>query len=448
MPTPANKACIQFLSDGLLACSSFSSGFNSPLSRPENMVHQTISSSSTSASSASNSIKPMQKLLRTWIVGSICLAVCWLFTACSSTKKNPPPPQAPVAAVVPVAPQQAALGETAPKELTKAKSKWVLASWADLPGFNADNFNEAWVAWRQNCSRTLPHSQQLCADVNRLNGQASEAQRKWLVENFQPYRVESLSASTAPATGLLTAYYEPIFEASRSAKAGFSIPLYSLPAKPKSSAPWYSREEIDRLPDAKAALKGKEIAYLADPVDAMVLHIQGSGRLWVTQNDGSRKQLRLAFAGTNDHPYQSIGRWLLDQNLTKDATWPGIKAWLAQNPRRTQELMWRNPRFVFFKEEALNGPEVHLGPKGAMGVPLTAGRSIAVDPGSIPYGSAVWLSSNGPQTPLNRLVFAQDTGSAIVGAVRADFFAGTGDAAGELAGRLKQDMKAWVLLPR
>jgi membrane-bound lytic murein transglycosylase A len=138
----------------------------------------------------------------------------------------------------------------------------------------------------------------------------------------------------------------------------------------------------------------------------------------------------------------------LDQNLTKDATWPGIKSWLAQNPRRTQELMARNPRFVFFKEEALNGPEALLGPKGAMGVPLTAARSIAVDPGSIPYGSAVWLSSTGPQTALNRLVFAQDTGSAILGAVRADYFVGSGDAAGELAGRLKQDMKAWVLLPR
>ena len=110
--------------------------------------------------------------------------------------------------------------------------------------------------------------------------------------------------------------------------------------------------------------------------------------------------------------------------------------------------MWRNPRFIFFKEEALNGAEAELGPKGAMGVPLTPGRSIAVDPGSIPYGSAVWLSSSGPQTPLNRLVFAQDTGSAIQGAVRADFFAGSGAAAGELAGRLKQDMSAWVLLPR
>jgi membrane-bound lytic murein transglycosylase A len=330
----------------------------------------------------------------------------------------------------------------------RPKSRWLLASWSDLPGFDADNFNEAWVAWRQNCARNLPTTQGLCADVKRLDGQSSELQKKWVMQNFQPYRIEHLNAPTAPANGLLTAYYEPVFEASRNARPGFEVPLYGLPANLKSRAPWYSREEISKLPAAQAALKGKEIAFIASPVDAMVLHIQGSGRLWLTQSDGSRIQIRLAYAGTNDHPYQSIGRWLLDQNLTKDATWPGIKAWLAQNPRRTNELMWRNPRFIFFKEEALNGAEALLGPKGAMGVPLTPGRSIAVDPGSIPYGSAVWLSSGGPQTPLNRLVFAQDTGSAIQGAVRADYFAGSGDAAGELAGRLKQDMRAWVLLPR
>ena len=246
----------------------------------------------------------------------------------------------------------------------------------------------------------------------------------------------------------MTAYYEPVFEASRTPRPGFEVPLYGVPANLKARSPWFSREEIAKLPAAQAALKGKEIAYIASPVDAMLLHIQGSGRLWLTERDGRRTQIRLAFAGTNDHPYQSIGRWLLDQNLTKDATWPGIKAWLAQNPRRTNELMARNPRFIFFKEEALLGAEALLGPKGAMGVPLTPGRSIAVDPGSIPYGSVVWLSSGGPQTPLNRLVFAQDTGSAIVGAVRADYFVGSGDEAGELAGRLKQDMSAWVLLPR
>ena len=423
------------------------SAFSSPLSRPENMVHQTIASKINNANKASNKIKPMHHLLGSWILGSFCIVGALLLTACSSPEKKPTP-QAPVTPTKATVPERAPLPDNAPAIFMRPKSRWLLASWSDLPGFDADNFNEAWVAWRQNCARNLPNSQGLCADVKRLDGQPSELQKNWVMQNFQPYRVEHLNAPTAPANGLLTAYYEPVFEASRNARPGFEVPLYGLPANLKSRSPWYSREEISKLPAAQAALKGKEIAFIASPVDAMVLHIQGSGRLWLTQSDGRRTQIRLAYAGTNDHPYQSIGRWLLDQNLTKDATWPGIKTWLAQNPRRTQELMARNPRFIFFKEEALNGAEALLGPKGAMGVPLTPGRSIAVDPGSIPYGSAVWLSSGGPQTPLNRLVFAQDTGSAIQGAVRADYFAGSGDAAGELAGRLKQDMRAWVLLPR
>jgi membrane-bound lytic murein transglycosylase A len=323
-----------------------------------------------------------------------------------------------------------------------------MAAWSDLPGVANDNLNEAWVAWRQSCARQAVATSSLCQNVKRLDGQPVANQRAWLMQNFQPYRVESLQNIANPATGLLTAYYEPVLEAVRTPQASFTVPLYGPPANLRSRSPWYTREEIGKLPAAQNALKGKEIAYLADPIDAMILHIQGSGRLWVTQSDGSRKQIRLAFAGTNDQPYQSIGRWLLDQNLTKDATWPGIKAWLVQNPKRTQELLAKNPRYVFFKEEALNGQDALLGPKGAQGVPLTPGRSIAVDPGSIPYGTPVWLASQGPQTQLQRLVIAQDTGSAIQGAVRADFYAGSGDAAGELAGRLKQDMKAWVLLPR
>jgi membrane-bound lytic murein transglycosylase A len=417
------------------------------LSRPENMVHQTIASNINNANNASNKIKPMHHLLGSWILGIFFVSGVFLLTACSSPEKKPTPQAAitpPKATVL----EAATAPENAPTVLIKPKSRWLLASWSDLPGFNADNFNEAWAAWRQNCARNLPNTQSLCADVRRLDGQPSALQKTWVMENFQPFRVEQLNANAAPANGLLTAYYEPVFEASRTPRPGFEVPLYGVPTNLKARAPWYSREEIAKLPAAQAALKGKEIAYIASPVDAMVLHIQGSGRLWLTERDGRRTQIRLAFAGTNEHPYQSIGRWLLDQNLTKDATWPGIKAWLAQNPRRTNELMARNPRFIFFKEEALLGAEALLGPKGAMGVPLTPGRSIAVDPGSIPYGSVVWLSSGGPQTPLNRLVFAQDTGSAIVGAVRADYFVGSGDAAGELAGRLKQDMRAWVLLPR
>lgn len=433
---------------GLFGSGSFGfSDFSSPLSRPENIVHQTIASKINNANNASNKIKPMHHLLGSRILGNFCIVGALLLTACSSPEKKPTP-QASVTPPKATAPETAAVTDNAPTVLMKPKSRWLLASWSDLAGFNADNFNEAWVAWRQNCARNLPNTQGLCADVKRLDGQPSALQKNWVMENFQPFRVEHLNAATAPANGLLTAYYEPVFEASRTSRPGFEVPLYGVPANLKARSPWYSREEIFKLSAAQDDLKGKEIAFIASPVDAMVLHIQGSGRLWLTQRDGSRSQIRLAFAGTNEHPYQSIGRWLLDQNLTKDATWPGIKAWLAQNPRKTNELMARNPRFVFFKEEALLGAEALLGPKGAMGVPLTPGRSIAVDPGSIPYGSAVWLSSSGPQTPLNRLVFAQDTGSAILGAVRADYFVGSGDAAGELAGRLKQDMKAWVLLPR
>ena len=411
------------------------------------MVHQTIASNINNANNASNKIKPMHHLLGSWILGSFFVLGVFLLSACSSTEKKPTPQTAITPPKAPVL-DTATAPENAPTVLIKPKSRWLLASWSDLPGFNADNFNEAWVAWRQNCARNLPNTQSLCADVRRLDGQPSALQKAWVMENFQPFRVEHLNAAAAPANGLLTAYYEPVFEASRTPRPGFEVPLYGVPANLKARSPWFSREEIAKLPAAQAALKGKEIAYIASPVDAMVLHIQGSGRLWLTDRDGRRTQIRLAFAGTNEHPYQSIGRWLLDQNLTKDATWPGIKAWLAQNPRRTHELMARNPRFIFFKEEPLLGTEALLGPKGAMGVPLTPGRSIAVDPGSIPYGSVVWLSSGGPQTSLNRLVFAQDTGSAIVGAVRADYFVGSGDAAGELAGRLKQGMNAWVLLPR
>ena len=329
--------------------------------------------------------------------------------------------------------------------MQQGKSRWVPVRWSELPGFQDDALYEAWNAWLKSCERPGPALAPLWGEVRRQSLSTADAQRAWLRARLQPYRVEPLSGTTE---GLLTSYFEPVFDAARTPRAGFQVPLYRPPASLGTRRPWYTRQQIDTLPEARAALAGREIAWLADPIDALMLQIQGSGRLRVTEPDGSVRLVRLAFAATNDQPYQSVGRWLLDQGAVRDASWPGIKAWLAKNPQRTQALLWSNPRVVFFREEPLSALDAAFGPRGAQGVPLTPGRSIAVDPGSIPYGTPVWLASAGPQITLQRLVLAQDTGSAITGAVRADYFAGWGPEAGELAGRLKQPLRMWVLWPR
>lgn len=379
------------------------------------------------------------------IVGS--LSGCGVFTTpqAPSTLPIPSAASAPSAnsAVSPAAADSGSA--SAQPTLVQTKSRWVPVAWSSLPGWPENALSEAFAAWSLSCQRPVTANAKVCVDVQRLQGAGRVTQQQWLEQTFQAYRVETLQGM---AEGLLTAYYEPVFDASRVPRAGFQVPIYAPPAGLTTRKPWYTREEINTLPQARAALQGKELLYLADPVDAMVLHIQGSGRMRVTEADGRTRMVRMAFAGTNDQPYKSIGSWLLEQGLTRDATWPGIKAWLSQNPVRVNELLWKNPRMVFFKEEPLNGQTASQGPKGAQGVPLTAGRSIAVDPGSIPYGSAVWLVSNGPQVALQKLVIAQDTGSAIVGGVRADYFAGSGPEAGELAGRLKQSLRMWVLAPK
>ena len=407
------------------------------------MVHHTITTKMTNANNASK-IKPLMHSLL-WpvrhqqramavllIVGS--LAGCGLLTS-APTPRSPESPSAAIPRVE----------SPAPPTIVQAKSRWIAAPWSDLPGWSQDALQEAWSAWQHSCQRSPARAGAVCADVTRLNGASLIAQQQWLTQRFQPYRVETLQGASE---GLLTSYYEPVMDASRLPRPGFTVPLYAVPNSLGQRKPWFTREEIESQAPARAALKGKELVYLADPVDAMVLHIQGSGRIRVTEADGRVRTVRLAFAGTNDHPYKSIGSWLLEQGLTRDATWPGIKAWIAKNPQRVNELLWKNPRVVFFKEESLAGAAAELGPKGAQGVPLTAGRSIAVDPGSIPYGTPVWLASSGAQAQLQKLVLAQDTGSAIVGGVRADYYAGSGAAAGELAGRLKQPLRLWVLLPR
>jgi membrane-bound lytic murein transglycosylase A len=363
------------------------------------------------------------------------------------------PPQSPQptqGGTTPTAPQpvpQTSVPEVPPAgpSIAQTKSRWTAARWSDLPGWDTDALPEAWNAWLKSCERPNTALAVLCPEVRRLSIGSAQQQRDWMVHRLQPYRVEPL---TGTSEGLLTGYYEPLLQATRAPAAGYSTALYRAPANLGARKPWYSRQEIDTLPEAKAALQGRAIAYVADPVDALVVQIQGSGRLRVTEADGSQKIVRLAFAGTNDQPYKSVGRWLLDQGLIKDASWPGIKAWIAANPQRVQELLWSNPRVVFFKEEALPEPDATSGPRGAQGVALTPGRSIAVDAASIPYGTPVWLASQGAAVNLQRLVMAQDTGTAITGAVRADYYVGTGFEAGELAGRLKQPLRLWVLWPK
>ena len=333
------------------------------------------------------------------------------------------------------------------------RSRWVAASWNDVPGWQDDALQDAWNAWLQNCERPGPLFAPLCKDVRQLMLGSDDDRRLWMMSHLQPYRVESLDGAV---DGLLTSYYEPMFDASAQMRPGFEVPLYAAPEglaeARRAGRPWFSRQEIDTLPQARAALRGRELVWLADPLDVLVLHIQGSGRVRLANADGTTRVVRMAFAGSNEQPYQSVGRWLLDRGLIKDASWQGIKAWIVStqqtNPRLVQEMLWSNPRYVFFREEARSAADADLGPRGAQGVPLTAGRSIAVDKDSIPYGTPVWLASAGPNGNLQRLVFAQDTGSAIVGAVRADYFAGTGAEAGDYAGRMKQGLRLWVLWPK
>jgi membrane-bound lytic murein transglycosylase A len=326
-------------------------------------------------------------------------------------------------------------------------SRWVPVEWHELPGWKSDQPLAAWPALLSSCQRPAPAWTLLCSEAGRSPPRSDAELREWLIRNVQPYRVESLDGA---ASGLLTGYYEPLLEARRVPSGAFRSALYSPPPDLASRRPYWTRQQLDTLPEARAALRGREIAWVADPLDALALHIQGSGRLRITGDDGRVRTVRLAYAGTNEQPYRSVGRWLIEQGELQpgQASWPAIREWARRNPQRLDELLWANPRFVFFREEPLPDPSV--GPRGAQGVPLTPGRSIAVDPGSVPYGTPVWIDATEPlsSTPLRRLVLAQDTGSAIKGAVRADYFWGwDGDAAAQ-AGRMRQPLRMWVLWPR
>ena len=371
-------------------------------------------------------------------------AILGLLAACSS-----PPPHEPAPAAVPAEATNPIFVPMVDAAIVRARARWVPVDWADLPAWEADRVSELWPALLRGCERPALDWALLCAQARSAATPAfsDDAARAWLQQRLRPYRVESLDG--APE-GLMTGYFEPLVEATHTPRGAFRVPLYGPPADLATRKPYWTRQQMDSLPAAQASLRGRALAYVADPLDALILQIQGSGRLRITEPNGTRKLVRVAFAGHNDQPYRSVGRWLIErgQIKTAQASWPVIKAWAKQNPKRVNEMLWSNPRTVFFREEPL--PDPQLGPKGAQGVALVPGRSIAVDPQSVPYGTPVWLDTTEPlsNAPLRRLVMAQDTGGAIIGAVRADYFWGWGDDAEAQAGRMKQPLRMWVLWPK
>ena len=345
-------------------------------------------------------------------------------------------------------------------ELRKPKTLQPV-SWAELAGWPEDDPAAAWPAFLQSCSRLKAQSawRDHCAAAAALAPEASI--REFFESRFVPYRVANADGSV---DGLATGYYEPLLRGSRKKEGPYRFPLYAAPddllivdlaeinpelknmrlrgrLDGRRVVPYHSRAEIERgLP----ALTGKELLWIDDAVELFFLQIQGSGRVRLENGE----MVRVNYSDQNGQPYRSIGRYLVEQGELKleQASMQGIKAWGAANPSRLDALLNQNPSYVFFREM----PNADGGPLGALNVPLTAERSIAVDPRYVPLGVPVFIATTWPNSarPLNRLVMAQDTGGAIRGAVRADYFWGFGDAAGQQAGRMRQSARMWVLLPR
>jgi membrane-bound lytic murein transglycosylase A len=396
------------------------------------------------------------------------LTLAALLAACTTTPpQTPPQPKPPVQLPPPVGPVTVPPTTAPPAQpSTPAQPPAPLftpVSFAVLPGWQQDDLRQAWPAFQASCRALGAKAdwKSVCAASKTVDGGDGTAIRRYFETWFVPNLVR---AADGADSGLITGYYEPFLRGARKRGGANQTPLYKVPddlitvdlasvypalkgmrlrgrLSGKTVVPYNSRAEIER-----ARLPGKELVWVDDPVEAFFLEVQGSGR--VQLDDG--ETVRIAYADQNGHPYKAIGRWLVEQGeLTSgEATAQGIKAWIAAHPERRQELFNVNPSYIFFREERL--PDPGVGPKGALGVPLTPTRSVAVDPAFLPLGAPIFLSTTEPAgtTPLQRLVMGQDTGGAIRGAVRADFFFGFGGQAPDNAGRMKQRGQLWVLLPR
>ncbi|EUJ11739.1 membrane-bound lytic murein transglycosylase [Methylophilaceae bacterium 11] len=338
-----------------------------------------------------------------------------------------------------------------------------LANWSEIDAWKQDNLSAGWPAWLTSCStlKNKPEWQPACQAAVSLIAPDNTQIIEYFTHYFNVYSTSTIAGSN---TGLITGYYEPVLKGSRTKSAQYAFPLYAQPKDlitvdlgtlfPELKykrvrgkldgnrlVPYFTRAEIE---SDKPPLAGSEIVWIDDAIDAFFLQIQGSGLIQLDTGE----QLHLGYADQNGHAYNSIGKVLIQRGElnASQASMQGIKDWGRKNVSKLRELLNTNPSYVFFRELPANLP----GPLGALGVPLTAERSVAIDPKYIPLGAPVYLSTTYPNTtkPLQRLMIAQDTGGAIKDGVRADFYWGSGNYAGKMAGSMKQSGMIWVLLPK
>ena len=301
---------------------------------------------------------------------------------------------------------------------------------SDLDGWQFDNHDRALDAFLETCPDLRdPDWSSLCALAQ--NGLEAKA---FFELFFRPVLIEDGKRA------LFTGYFEPELSGSLTRTSKYRYPLYREPRAAKVNNPWLTRKEIETGDFMRG--KGYEIVWVDDPVEKFFLQIQGSGRIRLP--DGN--VIRVGYGGSNGHEYRSIGVELVRRGVysVHQVSAEVIKNWVRRNPVAGRDLLHHNPSYVFFRRVDQVPPE--KGPLGAMNRSITANRTIAVDPAFVPLGSPVWIEKEG-EGPINRLMIAQDTGSAIKGAQRADIFFGTGDNAGRLAGRLKDPGRMVVLLP-
>ena len=384
-------------------------------------------------------------------------------TGCEILPSKPPPaPATPPRVEVPPAKPPAGVEPIKPPAFSDTGALRP-AGWNDLPGWRADDTAAAWSAFLESCRALSAQDvwRGACAAAQALRTPDRDAARRFFEAHLAPFQAIAPEGS---AEGLITGYYEPLLNGSRKPTARYRFPVFGVPQdllvidladlypelkglrlrgrlEGRRVVPYYDRAGIE---EGRASLAGREIVWVDDPVDLFFLQIQGSGRIALD----SGETVRVGYADQNGHPYRSIGRILADRGdlPLEKASMQGIKDWARANPARLTELLNQNASYVFFRELPATG----TGPPGALGVPLTPRRSIAVDPRFIPLGAPVYIATTWPLTvkPLNQLVLAQDTGGAIRGAVRADYFWGFGEDAAREAGRMKQPLRMWVLLPR